>query len=227
MTRVLLPSSGPESWKKLLADPELHWKTGYSARALAHAWEANDSLPLEIAALLRSYTRFTGSQPELLAAFPEWKVPLPGGRRKSQNDVFALVRVGETTLSLAVEGKVSEPFGPSVDEWLATPTAGRRKRLRFLCDLLGLDVQAIAHLRYQLLHRTASAIIERRRFGMDTAAMFVHSFSQTNEWFDDFATFLKALGLKAEVGSVVQTTISFGDELILGWAKGDAVFLEA
>jgi len=28
-----------DDWKQLLADPEKHWKTGFSARTFAHCWE--------------------------------------------------------------------------------------------------------------------------------------------------------------------------------------------
>ena len=31
MPRILL-TSGPDDWQKMLADPEKHWRSGYSAR---------------------------------------------------------------------------------------------------------------------------------------------------------------------------------------------------
>ena len=160
MTAIFIPTSGPESWKTLLADPELHWRKGYSARSLAQCWEAADGLPEEISALVRSREEFGTSLPELLVAFPEWKVPLPGGTRESQNDVFALVRAGGQTLAIAVEGKVSEPFGPIVEKWISERTPGKETRLNYLCELLGISSDKTLKLRYQLLHRTASAIIE-------------------------------------------------------------------
>ena len=36
---ITLKSKGPEDWRTLLADPEIHWRRGYSARTLAHSWE--------------------------------------------------------------------------------------------------------------------------------------------------------------------------------------------
>jgi len=80
MTKILIPSSGPEDWKQFLAKPDLHWAMGYSARTLAHAWEAQCGLPSEIAAL----TEVAFGPGELLFAVPEHKTPLPGGRRESQ-----------------------------------------------------------------------------------------------------------------------------------------------
>ena len=45
MQKIFIPSDGPEDWKKLLAQPDLHWKTGHSACATAYAWEAAEGLP--------------------------------------------------------------------------------------------------------------------------------------------------------------------------------------
>jgi hypothetical protein len=50
----------------------------------------------------------------ILLAFPEYKVPLPGGTRPLQNDVFVLAKGGDQLISIMIEGKVSEPFGELV-----------------------------------------------------------------------------------------------------------------
>ena len=88
MSKIYVPSGGAESWKRFLAKPELHWARGYSARTVAHSWEAADGLPHEIAELLQ----LVAGPIELLFALPEHKTALPGGRRDSQSDVFALLR---------------------------------------------------------------------------------------------------------------------------------------
>ena len=223
--KIFIPTNGADDWRNFLADPEVHWRAGYSARAIANCWEATNGLPREIAELLCTHPDFSAMSPELLVAFPEWKVPLPGGRRASQNDVFALVRIGEQTLSMAVEGKVSETFGPLVSEWMSEASDGKQTRLSFLCNLIGLQREEALSLRYQLLHRTASAIIERRRFGMTSAAVVVHSFSQANEWFDDFAVFVRRLGQEAKASVLSKVTLPSGEHLYLGWAKGNERFL--
>ncbi len=220
MTRVQIPSSGPSAWQSLLAKPDLHWRTGYSAKTLAHCWEGANGLPPEIAQMF-------DPPAELLLAVPEWKVPLPGGTTESQNDVFALVRHGERTSAVMVEGKVNEPFDRTVGEWFTAPSPGKQLRLTYLCDLLGLEEQMVLHLRYQLLHRTASALIEARRFKTDEAAMIVHSFSPTRMWFEDYAALLKALDLAAEPDAAVSLTLKTGQRLRLGWATGEARFLAA
>ncbi|WP_102226675.1 DUF6946 family protein [Acidimangrovimonas sediminis] len=168
MSRIYVPTRGLGDWRALLADPEKHWRAGYSAMAAARSWEAADGLPPEIAAMFVTNA-------ELLLAIPEHKVALPGGRRESQCDVFALVRDGNETVSLAVEAKVAEPFDRTIGDWLRNASDGKRTRLAAICELLGCPPPP-DDLYYQLFHRTAAAILEAKRFGTDTAAMVVHSF---------------------------------------------------
>ncbi len=221
MTKIFLPSSGPSDWQKLLAEPDKQWKTGYSARSVAYCWEAADELPSEIANLFSASAEFDHQQPELLLAIPEYKVPLPGGSRESQNDVFALIKCADRTVSMTVEGKVNEPFGPTLADWMATPSEGKRTRLEYLQNLLGLPKQLPNDLYYQLLHRTASAVIEARRFKTDAAAMIVHSFSQERMWFDAYAQFVDLLGVTETSGELVSVRLPDGPPLYLGWATGD------
>lgn len=220
MSRILIPTRGLEDWRQLLADPEKHWRRGYSAFAAATAWEEAEGLPSEVAAVL-------GAEAELLLAIPEHKVPLPGGQRESQCDVFALVRNGEQTFAVAVEAKVSETFGPTIGEWLRVPSEGKITRLTAICEMLGLEDPPASGLRYQLFHRTAAAVVEARRFNTTSAAMVVHSFSQEHRWFEDFAAFCAALGLEAERGKPSVVKLPEGRELFLGWATGDKRHVEA
>lgn len=218
MSRIYVPTRGPGDWRALLADPERHWRAGYSAMAAACSWDAADGLPPEIAAMF-------GTDAELLLAIPEHKVALPGGRRESQCDVFALVRDGNETVSLAVEAKVAEPFDRTIGDWLRNASDGKRTRLAAICELLGCRPPP-DDLYYQLFHRTAAAILEAKRFGTDTAAMVVHSFSQEHRWFEDFAAFCAFLGVDAARGTRLTRTLPGGGNLILGWATGEARFLE-
>lgn len=186
---------------------------------MAFAWESASGLPPEIAALF-------DAPAELLLAVPEHKVPLPGGSRDSQNDVFALVRHGGGTSAVAVEGKVAEPFGATIGDWYGSPTPGRTTRLQHICALLGLDFCPPAVTRYQLLHRAASAVIEAKRFGTDEAAMIVHSFAQDHRWFEDFQSFAQLFGAQVERGRPALVATPSG-RLRLGWATGDPKYLTA
>lgn len=222
---IVVPSQGVESWRRLLADPEKHWAKGYSARTLAHCWEDTSGFPREVAQLLAQHPTLRSAIPLLI--LPEWKVALPGRGRASQNDVWVLARADAGLVSLAIEGKVNEPFASTVGEWLAGASDGRKQRLEALRSLLGLRAPIPDHIRYQLIHRAASAVIEAQRFGALHAVMLVHSFSPTNRWFDDFAEFCALFELTAAIDTIASTTTVSGIELHLGWVHGDERYLEA
>jgi hypothetical protein len=40
--RILVPTQSAQDWKRLLAEPEKHWKPGYSAILMAQSWEIAD-----------------------------------------------------------------------------------------------------------------------------------------------------------------------------------------
>lgn len=205
------PAKSIEDWRKLHS--ERHWKKGYSAHQIAHAWEnANPKLPREIAAL------FYGPV-ELLAAIPEHKTPLPGGRAPSQSDLLVFVRIKNRVCAVTVEGKKDEGFGTTVGEWSKNASSGKVKRLKSITADVGLDYPPAGEIRYQLLHRTAAAVIEAGRFNADCAATLVHSFSPQHESFGDFATFLSAFGIRSAKRDKIYKTTKPGIDLYLGWAS--------
>jgi hypothetical protein len=129
-------------------------------------------------------------------------------------------------VSLSIEGKVNEPFASTVGEWLAGASDGKKHRLDALRSILRLGSSIPDHIRYQLIHRTASAVIEAERFGALHAVMLVHSFSPENLWFDDFAQFCALFGLVAQLDGIASTTLGNGVVLHLGWVHGDGRYLE-
>ncbi|WP_287042688.1 hypothetical protein [Desulfonatronospira sp. MSAO_Bac3] len=161
----------------------------------------------------------------MLLAFPEHQVPLPGGSRPSQNDIWVLARSQGELISIAVEGKVSESFGPTIQEWQAQSSPGKTARLEFLQRLLELDLVPLS-IRYQLLHRTASAIIEAQRFNAQHAVMLVHSFSQSHEGFHDYAAFAELMGGSASRDSIISAGSRSGVSLHLAWVQGNTVCLD-
>jgi hypothetical protein len=221
--RILVPATSPGDWQRFLAEPDRHWKAGRSARTLAHSWHDGDGMPPEIETALKS--AFSGVQ--LLLAVPEWRVPLPGGARPSQSDVWALCRTETGLVSVAVEGKVDEPFGPTIGDWLKHSTPGRWERLAFLRERLGLPSPPPHSIRYQLLHRTVSAIVEAERFHAAHAVMMVHSFHPEDRWFDDFSAFAGALGTIVEQNRLHPVQTAAACTLHLGWIHGDERFLIA
>lgn len=225
MSHIFVPSHGPGDWRSVLADPEKHWARRYSARTLAHCWEDSDGFPVEIRHVLSQNSALANAEPLLI--FPEWKVSLPGGSRPSQNDVWVLARNNGTLVSIAVEGKVEEPFDKTLGEWKTDASPGKDTRLNHLTEVLGLTAPIPDWVRYQLLHRTASAVIEAERFGARHAVMLVHSFSKENLWFNDFAAFASVFGAKAEIDKLASTTARNRLPLHLGWVHGDERYLNA
>ena len=80
MARILQFTTGPDDWKALLAR-ERHWRTGYSARTLAYAWEAAPGFPPEVASAFAAAEDPLLGHVEPLLAIPEFRVPLPGEKR--------------------------------------------------------------------------------------------------------------------------------------------------
>ena len=226
MSKIFIPTTKPEDWQSLLADPEKHWRTGYSARALAYCWHEANGFPACVKRAFNKSDIDLLRKIEILFAIPEHKVPLPGGVRSSQNDLFVLAKSNDELISIAVEGKVSEPFGDTVSKWFQERTIGKEKRLNFLCTELGLVVADVSIIRYQLLHRTASAILEAKKFNASNALMLVHSFSQKDEWFEDYVAFAALFDIDAEMNRT-HFASKIGDiQLYLGWVKGDSKYLE-
>jgi hypothetical protein len=216
---ILVSSNGAASWKELLADPGKHWKRGYSAYELATRWEGHEGFPPEIAALLNQHEATRDAT--MLLGIPEHKVPLAGGVRASQTDLWVLARTNTGLLSIAVEGKVSESFGPTVGEWDAGGSPGRTERWTALCRLLEVNRDCDVTIRYQLFHRTASAVLEARRFFARGAAVIVHSFSDGDKSFEDFQRFVSMMGGKVErPGQLIAVEPREGIDLFFGWAHG-------
>jgi hypothetical protein len=223
MSKFFRPITSPLGWQQLLADPDKHWRSGYSAKTLAYSWQESRGFPAEVQTVLRASGPFADIG--MLLAIPEHQVPLPGGVRPSQSDIWVLARTGSALVSIAVEGKVDEPFGPTLDEWFAEGPRGKEVRLTYIREQLGLSEIPPGSVRYQLLHRTASAVIEAKRFYAAHAVLLVHSFSQSHDWFSDYAAFAKLFGAEVQVNRLVSVGECSGMPLHLCWVCGDARYL--
>jgi hypothetical protein len=120
---------------------------------------------------------------------------------------------------------VDEPFGPTLKEKKSDATQDQLDRIAYLEKELGRVTPFEGHVRYQLLHRTVSAILTARAFHASVAVMLVHSFSQDSKWRDDFETFCKGLGCKTLTSDLREAPNREGARLILGWCKGDEIYL--
>jgi hypothetical protein len=227
MAQVLIRALGPEDWKRYLAQPNRHWKKGYSAWALAHSWHRRQGFPEEVSRVFLSSGIKVMEGLEPLLILPEHKVPLPGGGTPSQSDIWVLGRSGDDLASITVEGKVQESFGSTLGRWLEGGSAGKRRRLDFLVDVLGLPHVPPGDTRYQLVHRTASALLEAKNFVATHAMMMVHSFSETDDGFDDYASFVSLFGANPQVNGVASAGRRNGVELYFAWVRGNRRWLDA
>jgi hypothetical protein len=222
MKRIYIPTASGSDWQRLLAKPELHWKPGKSAMSAAVCWEdANDGLPKELEACLDSSDEPLLHSLKLLLAIPEWEVALPGGETSSHTDVLAIVRNDLGLVVLAVEAKVDEAFGPTLGEKRRGASAGQLARLDYLHSVLNLSEPLPDSLRYQLLHRTASAVLTAREFHAPTSMMLVQSFSPESRWRGDFQAFASALGAPEDTGRPLRVPRHDNPSLFLAWCKGD------
>ena len=149
----------------------------------------------------------------------------PKGGRPSQNDIFVLGKSGNQLLSITVEGKVNETLGPTVAEKRKDMSPGVKERLEFLIDLLQLKDKELDLVRYQLLHRSVSALIEAERFCASSALMLVHSFSQEPKWFKDYAAFAGLYGVEAELDTLHHAGTINGKALYFAWVTGEEKYL--
>ena len=225
MKRIVVPSRSGSDWQRLLAKPKLHWKMGASAMTAAASWEASvDSLPPEIRERLDSANDPCLKNLDLLLARPEWEVPLEGGETTSNTDVLAVCRNSEGLCVVAVEAKVHEDFGPLVGQKRAEASAGQSARLDYLERVLHAP-RFDDSIRYQLIHRTASALITAQQFHAGSAVMMVQAWDAPASRRKDFEAFCLALGSK-QCGHLVHQVPGFErPKLFLAWCDGNPKFL--
>lgn len=215
LPRIHLPLLRPEDVIPHLGKPT-HWKEGRSAKAVAESWFRANDLPPAVRAVLDQSEEYRGA--ELIDAWLERCVDLGDGQRPTQTDLMAVLGIGDELAVVAVEAKVDESFGPTVAEWLVGASEAKLRRLAYLAGLFGLDPAACGPLRYQFLHRTASALLEAQRYRAKWAVMLVQSFCPKASGFEDYAAFCEAVGLgRAKVGVLSELMIAGDLPIKLGW----------
>ena len=183
------------------AHPPRHWKAGRSAMLLAQSWGLSDALPWRVKLALEREQRFQGL--DFKEAEVEFKSQPPGSGYPSATDLMVWASNTVGPVAVAVEGKVTEDFGPLVAEWRTQSkgTSGKNRddRVDAMGATLGLAPATLDPLRYQLVHRIWSALEAARLKEWPTAVMLVHSFlpaSHPENHFDDFEAFAAALGVQ-------------------------------
>lgn len=214
--RIHVPLLSPESIKPHLG-AEHHWKEGRSAKLLIDQWWAANDLPASIKGLLNQASEWRNA--ELVDAFAERKTSLDDGRPSHpQSDLIAIVGIENRLVILAIEAKVDEGFDKTIEQWLADDSAGKKRRLDGLCELLGLNPTSVSTLRYQLLHRVVASALEAKRYRAHQAAMVIQSWCPKRSGHEDFLKFLAKLGIPYEgVGHLSSPLIVSGIPVRMGW----------
>ena len=214
----------PEDVIPYLARQGRHWKKGRSAYELAHSWVNAADIPASVRSVLNTCPDYAGAT--LVEGLFERDVDLRTRGHRSQTDLLAFVKLVHGNAVIAVEGKVDEPFGDPVSTW-NDHSPGKGRRLECLCASLGLRVADVGDIRYQLLHRTASAIYEAQRYRTTRAVMLVHSFSVTDASFRDFQGFAKSMGVPVQaVNQVSEERQCEGIRLRLAWVRDQCTSLK-
>ena len=216
IARLHVPLRKPEDVKPHLGKPE-HYVEDRSGWCIANAWyAAAEGLPELVRLTLETVPALTDA--ELVEGFLEREVDLGDDGKPSQTDLLALLGFGDRLAIMAVEGKVDEPFGKFIRQELAGASERKRARIERLCAMFDLNPSLVGELRYQLLHRTASAVLEARRYRSTLAIMMVHSFDAADTGASDYYAFAQALGFDDAVTTWTRGPRQVGDvELYLGW----------
>ena len=158
---------------------------------------------------------------EFIFGLPEYRIALPGGKRPSPNDIFVLAKNQSGLVVIMVEGKASEPFGPYVKDWILqdSDTKGRASRLTFLASRLQLSPSNVESIRYQLLHRAVSVVIQSEILMARLGIMLVHCFGPVQESYKDYSAFLELFGLSSTQGSFSGPVKLPALNLYFGWVQ--------
>ena len=144
------------------------------------------------------------------------------------NDAWVLGRSRGQLVSIAVEGKIEESFGRTLQEWLAGPAEQDNKlvRLRGLCRGLGLPEGIPQTTRYQLLHRTYSAVSQALSMNASHAVLLIHSFSPHDTSFEDYNAFVGLFGAAGGVDRIASCGQRSGVNLYCAWVRGEQFYRE-
>lgn len=192
-----------EDWRAIVGSDK--WVPTCSAFELAHKWHGCEKFPNRVQSVLATFgAPFAGLS--IRYGMVEMPTFLDTLNAPSRTDLMLYCRTRNKELVvMGVEGKATEPFGPPVRKWVrggrGNPTPSRARRLRFLSDILGVDIPVDAEFGYQLIHRTACVVSECILHGAKVGLVVVHSFSERNpkNW-RDFCDFAKTIGISIDDG---------------------------
>ena len=220
------PLKSAHEWKYLLKDPSLQWKDGKSAKELAKYWANHQDIPAELNHL------FKNEDISLVFLFPEYKVPMPAVGGDSHNDLYVLATSKNGLIVIMIESKAGESFGKIISEWYLQKERGNKdkgvnaaSRLNSMLQELGLGQYArapyeeIGDYRYQLFHRTLSALTEAKRVKAKRAIVLIQSFENDPLSQEDFFKYVRLFVPQEKMtsGSLIGPVGISGIDLYFTW----------
>lgn len=211
-----------DDWRGLAGADK--WVPARSAYELAHCWNQAGGLPMPIKNVLSSSGHDILRGLSIDLCLVEKPVFLDSQIGPSMTDLMGYGRNAQgDAVILAVEGKADEPFASRVSTWLlgdksdpsapAEPRPTRLRRLKFLSKHLSLAIPPDSPLRYQLLHRTVSAVLEAQLHGAAAAIVLIHVFGpETSNNLSDFSEFIRQLGGREATKGVVSGPYALGEQ---------------
>ena len=218
MDRFFVPAREPEEWTQSRTDTER--RDGAPAGSLARAWQKAGGFPPAVQRAFDASGEDALEGLEILAAFPEYELPLMDDDGPSTSDLFVLAKGRRGLVSVTVEGTDTGAFGPMVCEWLVEGAKTKMRLLSRLCEVLGADIGEIQSARYRLFLQAAGALVVAERFEAPTAVMVVHSFAGTDAGFQDYSLFCRLFGTAAVADGVVEAHRTQMRRLFFSWVRG-------
>ncbi len=105
MNRIFACTRHPDDWQQFLARRDKHWRRGYSARALASAWQGADGFPPEVERVLATPRHLAGPESRCQFLQMDASAPTFGDRAF---DVIVCVQNGICAFAVDPEGLVRE-----------------------------------------------------------------------------------------------------------------------
>ncbi|MDY0299947.1 MAG: hypothetical protein RBQ66_09025 [Candidatus Cloacimonadaceae bacterium] len=220
------PLNSANEWQYLLKDPSEHWKDGKSAKELAKYWANRQETPSELKHLLQN------EDISLVFLFPEYQVPMPAIGGDSHNDLYVLATSKNGLIVIMIESKAGESFDKIISEWYLQKERCNKdeglnasSRLNSILQELGLGRYAkapykeLGDYRYQLFHRTLSALREAKRVNANRAIVLIQSFENDPVSQADFFKYVRLFVAQEKMtsGSLIGPVRINGIDLSFAW----------
>lgn len=223
-----------DGWKSITKN---HKNENRSAYLVGQRWlESSGDFPPAIKRAMTPLDTLRGLRPVFSVA--EHITVLDTLTAPSRTDLMVYCQDGKCGKAVvAVEGKVDEAFDERIVYWIRDErhrnrqnleelltlkiNKGKQRRLKWLCHHLNLSLDDQSMIRYQLLHRTADALLEAKHVGARLAIMLVQSFTECSENWNDYAEFATLMGFSSIASNSISEAKALPEfpeiRLHLGW----------